>query len=130
MVLARWTDQKVEAIVGDILRAGVLLAAVVVFIGGVVFLAGHWASPPSYRVFHGEPAELRSPGAIVQYSLRGHGRGLIQLGLLLLIATPVIRVAFAVVAFLLERDRMYAVIASIVLLILLYSLLGYQHLPG
>ncbi len=49
---------------------------------------------------------------------------MIQLGLLLLIATPIARVAFSVVGFAIERDRMYVVFTLIVLAILLYSLLG------
>ena len=56
--------------------------------------------------------------------MNGRGRGVIQLGLLLLIATPIARVAFSVVGFALERDRMYVVFTLIVLAILLYSLLG------
>jgi uncharacterized membrane protein len=53
-----------------------------------------------------------------------HGRGIIQLGLLLLIATPVARVAFSIFGFAQERDRMYVVFTVIVFAILLWSLLG------
>jgi uncharacterized membrane protein len=56
--------------------------------------------------------------------MNGRGRGLIQLGLLFLIATPIARVAFSIVGFAIERDRMYVVFTLIVLAILLYSLLG------
>jgi len=49
---------------------------------------------------------------------------LIQLGLLLLIATPVARVAFSVVAFAMQRDRLYVAVALIVLAVLMYSLMG------
>lgn len=52
------------------------------------------------------------------------GRGIIQLGLLILIATPIARVAFSVFGFLAEKDRMYAGFTMLVLAILLYSLLG------
>ena len=51
-----------------------------------------------------------------------HSRGLIQFGLLLLIAVPVARVAFSVVAFALQRDRTYVVVTLIVLAVLLYGL--------
>jgi len=60
----------------------------------------------------------------VRESLRWRGTGLIQLGLLLLLATPVARVAFSVVAFLLQRDRLYVLVTLIVLGILLYSIAG------
>jgi uncharacterized membrane protein len=56
--------------------------------------------------------------------MNGRGRGLIQLGLLFLIATPIARVGFSIVGFALERDRMYVIFTLIVLAILLYSLLG------
>ena len=45
-----------------------------------------------------------------------------QVGLLLLIATPVVRVAVSAFGFMLERDRIYVAITLAVLLILLASL--------
>ena len=119
-----WTDQRVEIIVGNLLRAGVLLAAAVVCAGGVVFLARHGAETPHYRLFAGEPPGLRTISGILAGVLTFHGRYIIQLGLLILIATPVARVAFSVAAFALERDRMYVVFTLIVLAVLLFSLLG------
>lgn len=119
-----WTDQKVEVIIANLLRAGVSSSAAVVFTGGVVFLARHGFEPANYRVFVGEPSELRNWKGILHEALEFRARGIIQLGLLLLIATPVARVAFSVFAFVLERDWLYVAIASFVLIILLYSLLG------
>jgi uncharacterized membrane protein len=55
------------------------------------------------------------------------GRGLIQLGLLFLIATPVARVAFSVAAFALEKDTLYVAVTLVVLTLLLLSLTG--HTP-
>jgi uncharacterized membrane protein len=75
-------------------------------------------------VFRDEPSDLRSVGGILRRALALDGRGIIQLGLLLLIATPVARVAFSIFGFAEEHDRMYVVVASIVLLILAYSLIG------
>jgi uncharacterized membrane protein len=51
----------------------------------------------------------------------------IQLGLLLLIATPVARVAMSLVAFILQRDRVYVVVTLIVLAVLIFSLTGGIH---
>jgi uncharacterized membrane protein len=112
----------VDPSLGNLLRAGVLLAAVVVFGGGVLYLARHGTEPADYRVFRGEPADLRSPVGIVTDALAPRGRGLIQLGLLLLIATPVARVAFSVFAFARQRDTTYVGATLIVLALLLYSL--------
>ena len=75
-------------------------------------------------MFHGEPIQLRTISGVLQETLAFQGRGIIQLGLLLLIATPVARVALSIFGFAAERDRMYVVFATIVLVILLYSLFG------
>jgi uncharacterized membrane protein len=119
-----WTDRQTDQFLGDLLRAGVFLAAVVALGGGVLYLTHHGTELADYRVFRGEPAELRSPVGIVTDALALRGRGLIQLGLLLLIATPVARVAFSVFAFARQRDRTYVVATLIVLTVLLYSLFG------
>ena len=90
----------------------------------VVYLARHGSEPTDYRVFHGEPNQLRTiPGALRE-AFAFQGRGIIQLGLLLLIATPVARVVLSILGFAAERDRMYVGFATIVLVILLYSLFG------
>jgi uncharacterized membrane protein len=121
---ADWTDQKVEVIIANLLRVGVTLAATVVLTGGLVFLVRHGLSPANYHAFVGEPTDLRSWMGIFHSALNLRGRGIIQLGLLFLIATPVARVAFAAFAFAIERDWLYVGISSFVLLVLLYSLLG------
>jgi uncharacterized membrane protein len=119
-----WTDQKLENVVGNLLRAGVSLSALVVAIGGVVYLARHGREPANYRVFRGEPSDFKSVSGIVREALEFHGRGIIQFGLLLLIATPVFRVALSIWGFAAEKDRMYMIFTGIVLIVLLYSLLG------
>jgi uncharacterized membrane protein len=119
-----WTEPRLEKIVGNLLRVGVLLAAVVVFGGGVLYLIRHGAISPDYRVFHGEPADLRSVSGIVTDALSLQSRGIMQLGLLLLVATPIARVAFSVLAFAQQHDRTYVIVTLIVLAVLLYSLVG------
>ncbi len=124
---AGWSDQRIETIVGTLLRAGVLIAAVVGLIGGAGYLLHHGHDAPRYHVFTGETAEYRSVTDIVADALQGRGRGLIQLGVLLLVATPVARVAFCVFAFLKQRDRLYVGVTLFVLAVLLFSLL---HVSG
>jgi uncharacterized membrane protein len=119
-----WTDQRIENILGNLLRAGVLVSALVVSIGGVIYLLRHGRSPMDFRVFRSEPADLRDVRGIISDTVALRGRGIIQLGLLLLIATPVTRVAFSIFGFAEEHDRMYVVFTLIVFSILLYSLLG------
>lgn len=119
-----WSDRKVEQLVGNLLRAGVVLASVVVLAGGLIELGRHGSAPLEFRVFRGEPADLRGVGGIMRDAASLEGRGLIQLGLLLLLATPVARVALLVFAFARERDRLYVAVTLAVLAVLLYSLLA------
>jgi uncharacterized membrane protein len=119
-----WTDKRMEGLIGNMLRAGVLFSAFVVLCGGAFYLVRHGGSPVDYGVFRSEPSNLRHVGAIFREALAIRGRGIIQLGLLFLIATPVARVAFLIFAFGKEKDRMYVIVASIVLVILAYSLIG------
>ena len=90
----------------------------------LVYLARHGREPADYRVFQGEPSELRSVPGVVRDAMELSGRGIIQLGLLFLIATPVARVIFSIWGFAAERDRMYVVFTVIVLAILIFSLVG------
>ncbi len=115
-------DKRVEEIVGILLRTGVILAASVVFLGGIFYLARYGSSPAHYAVFRGEPGELSHGLAIFRGAFGLHPPAIVQFGILLLIATPVARVIFTVFAFALERDWTYVVIALIVLALLLYSL--------
>jgi uncharacterized membrane protein len=123
-MLRPWTDARVENVIGNLLRTGVVLSAAVVTIGAIIYLVHHGHAPADYRVFHGEPTELRTIHGIVTEALALSGRGLVQFGLLLLIATPVARVAFSIFGFAAEKDRMYVVFTAIVLLVLLYSLIA------
>lgn len=120
----QWSDQRTEIAIGALLQAGVLLAAAVVVLGGIVFLARHGSSIPSYHVFQGEPTDLRTLSGIFHDALALEGRGIIQLGLLILIATPVARVVFSIAAFAMERDSLYVYVTILVLVILIFSLAG------
>jgi uncharacterized membrane protein len=116
-------DHRLETIIGKLLRAGVLLAAAVVTIGAAAYLVQHHADRVNYQAFAaGGPGICTFPG-IVRSAAHFESLGIIQFGLLLLIATPVARVALAIAGFALERDRLYTVVSAIVLLILLASLL-------
>lgn len=120
-------DKRVDQIISVLLRTGVVLAAAVVLVGGAFYLLRHGSSPASYRTFQAEPSALSHVRAILQNASRLDPPGIIQFGLLLLIATPVARVIFTVFAFAYERDWTYVAITLIVLSFLLYSL-GAWHL--
>ena len=117
------SDYAIEQLVGRLLQIGVLVSAIITAIGGVMLLSRHGTEVPSYNVFKGEPPSLATLGGIIQGAATLDARAIIQLGLLLLIATPVMRVAFTLVAFLMQRDRKYVFITAIVLTLLLYGLL-------
>jgi len=117
-----WNDRKMDIFIGDLLRAGVLSSALVVLVGAIIYLVGNGRSPADYRLFHSEPSDFRTVRGVLRDAIALRGRGIIQLGLLLLIATPVARVAFSIFGFAEERDHLYAIVAAIVLLILVYGL--------
>jgi uncharacterized membrane protein len=118
-----WRDEQIEIVIGNLLRIGVLFSAAIVFIGGILYLFEHGNEKIHYHTFRGEPPELRSVTGVIHYALQGHSSGIIQLGLLLLVATPIARVIFSIYAFIREKDGLYVVVTLIVLAILLYSLI-------
>jgi uncharacterized membrane protein len=116
-------DERMEAIMGRLLQIGVLLASAFVLVGGVLYVHANSSRYPDYKTFAGEPFTLKNPTAILEGLLAGSGSAIIQVGLLLLIATPVARVVFAIVAFGVERDLLYVAISLTVLGVLLAGLL-------
>ena len=116
-----WTDQRLERIISILLRTGVVLSAAVVLLGGIGYLARHGNESADYHVFRGAPEQYRSVGAILRAMGPSSFRAIIQFGLLLLIATPIARVAFSLAGFAFERDGTYVWITSIVLAVLIYS---------
>lgn len=120
----RWSDEHVELFIGNLLRWGVMLAAAVTLVGGAALLTVHGSAVADYRVFHGQPNALKSVVAVARGAFQLQPTSIIQLGLLLLIATPIARVALSLLAFFKQHDRTYVVVTAIVLGLLLYSLTG------
>jgi len=118
----RWNDDRMRDIMGTLLRVGVVTAASLVVIGGILFFIQHTNEIFDYTTFKGEPARFRQVHLIVKEALNFRGRDVIQLGLLVLIATPVARVIFSLLGFLIEKDWIYVAITSLVLVILSVSL--------
>jgi len=119
-------DRRMETVMGRLLQVGVLLASFVMLIGGMLYMRAHHGEMPNYRVFSSEPLRLRHFGGVVDGIKVGDPAAIIQLAVLLLIATPVARVVFALFAFLIEKDKLFVVISSIVLAVLLYGFLRPQ----
>ena len=117
-------ERTFESQLGNLLRAGVILASSVVLAGGIVYLIRHSVQVPKYGTFVGEPKDITSFSGIFGQVLAGSGRGIIQLGLLLLIATPIARVIFAALIFAKYRDWLYVAFTAVVLGFLGYGLAG------
>ncbi|MCC5598748.1 DUF1634 domain-containing protein [Nostoc favosum] len=125
------SEQQLEYLLSNLMKYGVLIASAVVFLGGILYLIHHGAEPAGYHFFQSEPSEFRSPAGVVKAVLSGSDaygglrlRGIIQLGLLLLIATPIVRVFISLFAFLLQREFIYVIVTLLVLASLIYSLVG------
>ena len=115
-------DHRVEQMVGNVLRWGVVCAALVTAVGGALLLLAHGSEVVSYGVFRGETDGSASLSAILRGTLAGKSTAIVQFGVVLLIATPITRVGVTLLAFLHQRDRLYALITTLVLGILLFSL--------
>jgi uncharacterized membrane protein len=116
---AEW---RMEQFLGTLLRTGVILSGMLVLAGGGIYLYRNGAQQTELKVFKGEPAELRNVDGILEAAGHWRGRGIVQLGLLVLIATPVARVFFSAIGFARERDWAYVTFTAIVLAVLVYSL--------
>jgi uncharacterized membrane protein len=116
-------DQRMEAIMGRLLQFGVLLAATIVLAGGAMYAIEHAGGRSDYRTFRPHPLNVLHLGELFQGIATAKGSAVIQLGILLLVATPICRVIFAVFEFAWERDRLYIAVSLIVLAVLLYGML-------
>jgi uncharacterized membrane protein len=114
--------RRMERLIGVVLLVGVLASAAIVLFGGVLYMWRHGSTPVHYRIFRGEPSDLRSLAGIWKDFEEGSGRGAIQFGLMLLVGIQVIRVALTGVLFLLNRDKVFVVITFLVLAMLSYAL--------
>lgn len=116
-------DAIIDARIGLLLKIGTLTSASVILFGGIFFLLQQGSPRTDFHAFRGQPHYLTTVGGTLSAALHGNPAAIIQFGLLLLIATPVARVIFAVFAFALQKDFLYVTISTIVLLTLLYSLI-------
>jgi len=118
-------DRDIELLVGRLLRTGVITASCIVLIGGILFLIQHGSSPmPSYHHFNGEDSSFTTFGGIISSTLQFDAKGIVQFGVMVLIATPVLRIALSLLGFALEKDKLYVIITTIVLCVMLFSTIG------
>ncbi len=116
-------DKQMEVAIGRMLRVGVIVSGLVVLAGGLLYLIQAPSATPPYSTFHPVKPDLRSIAGVLSGLRHLDPLSLIQLGILLLIATPIVRVVYCVVGFIRQRDRLYIAVSTLVLAILIYSLL-------
>ena len=119
--MASEADLKMEIAISRMLRAGVSVAAVVVLVGWTFYLWQAHGVEPDYRHFHGVPSPADRFAPVFEGVRHLDSRSIIRLGILLLIATPIMRVAYCVYSFANQKDKVYVLISSVVLTVLLYS---------
>jgi uncharacterized membrane protein YfcA len=113
-----------EIAIGNVLRFGVLASLAVLLIGIVYFYSLRLLGVLHHPVF---PDTL---SGVINGLMHGDSVSIIMLGLVILLATPVLRVAVSIIAFAIEEDRTYVIITSVVLAILLFSIFGVGGLMG
>ncbi|MDZ7958004.1 MAG: DUF1634 domain-containing protein [Aulosira sp. DedQUE10] len=118
------SELQLNNLLSNLLKFGVLIASAVVLFGGIIYLVHHGHEPARYQFFRGEPSEFRSPEGVVKALFSGSDRAIIQLGILLMIATPILRVIISFFAFLTLRIWSFVLITLLVLTSLIYSLAG------
>lgn len=122
--MARFKDTDMQVVIGWVLRIGVILSICIVFFGGIFYLYRHGQSIANYHIFKGIPDFVRTGSGILNGIFTLRGQAIIQAGIVLLIATPVIRVVFSAIGFILEKDYLYTCITLLVLLIIFASMLS------
>ena len=109
-------DQQMERMMGRLLQTGVLAAAVTVALGGALYLGGHGHESVAYSSFHPRPLRVNHPLRLIgELRQASPGTELLDIGILLLVATPVLRVVLGLISFARERDWMYVLVSALVL---------------
>lgn len=121
---AGFKDKDMQAVIGWILRIGVFVSTAFVITGGIIFLFNHGHSQIDFVSFNKVPDFISNLSGVIEGVIHLKGQAIIQFGIVLLIATPVLRVIFAGIGFLLEKDYLYTFISILVLLIIITSMIS------
>lgn len=114
-------DERFRATLAKIMIWGVLTAAAIMLAGFVVYLSLHGGAATGDRRFTGEPADLTHPVAIFRAAVAGNDLSIMQVGVLVLLLNPLVRVALAAAGYAAARDRMYTGFAALVFAVLVVS---------
>jgi uncharacterized membrane protein len=119
--MTKFKDKDMPLLIGRVLRAGVVISISIVIFGGIVYLYRHGHSLADYREFKGVPGFVQYNAGLFHEAFNLKGQAIIQLGIILLIATPVLRIIFSAAGFALEKDYLYLGISILVLFIIFIS---------
>jgi len=123
-----FTDIDLNRSVGNLLRLGVILSVITSLIGFVKLFIEGYKMPKDYKCFHMGNSSEKVWGHFWNSLCKGEGVAIIQLGILILIVTPLMRIVFALIGYSKEKDHVYVIISSIVLAIMAVSFFtGYAH---
>ena len=118
-------NEEFQSALARLMLVGTLVAAAVIAVGLIWYLSAHGGEAPGVHVFSGEPKYLENPVLMVQHALQrnavGHRQSFIMIGVVLLLLNPILRVAFAVFGFAVQKDRLYSSISLFVLTVLVFS---------
>jgi uncharacterized membrane protein len=122
--MKKFKDRDMKLMLGHVLRAGTMVSVGVVFIGGVFFIYRHGQNISNYHTFKGVPDFIQRPSGVFRGILAFEGQAIIQFGIALLIATPILRIVSSAIGFVLEKDYMYLGISLLVLGIIFFSMVS------
>lgn len=123
-----FTDLDLNRSVGNLLRLGVILAVITSLVGFVKLFLEGFKMPNKYSMLDLGNTSEQVWTLFWESLVQGKGMAIIQLGILMLIFTPLMRIIFALIGYLKEKDYVYVIISSIVLAIMIISFLaGYAH---
>jgi len=123
-----FNDADLNRSVGNLLRLGVILSVITSLIGFVKLFTEGFKMPRKYKLLDMGTSSEKVWGHFWETLCKGEGMAIIQLGILMLIFTPLMRIIFALIGYLKEKDYLYVAISSIVLIIMVISFItGYAH---
>lgn len=123
-----FTDVDLNRSVGNLLRLGVILSVITSLIGFVKLFMEGFKMPRKYKLLDMGTSSEKVWSHFWETLCKGEGMAIIQLGILMLIFTPLMRIIFALIGYLKEKDYLYVLISSIVLIIMVISFVtGYAH---
>src|SRR4051812_35286213 len=115
-------EKQLDILLSNVLRVGLSAAALLSMVGCVMFFSDFTGGDPTLQKFQAQPQALRSIPGIWNLALQGDPDGLMQLAVLILLATPFLRVIFACYGFICRREWKFVMISIIVLSALFYGL--------